>query len=242
MKKEFTALFTILVILSTPTAVLAAKSGVSSASPGSAGNGSQAQTQSQQQVRVSPAAVGNQVRNTNQIQVQNQGEDSQVRTSNQEQEEMGTGSADSKKLSPRSETAREHMSAVAVKVEELLETRSAKGGIGQQISEFAQGQRQSQEEIEETLEVVETRSGFAKILLGPNYKALNKIEKEVEQNQVRIEALKQLENQVVNQGDKTKLQETVEALVQQNTALQELVNAESRVRSAFGWLVRLFNR
>lgn len=78
--------------------------------------------------------------------------------------------------------------------------------------------------------------------MGPNFKALDKIEEQVEQNQQRIEVLQQLEAQVTNQADKTKLQETVQAILQQNTALQELVNAEARVRSVFGWLVKLISR
>lgn len=241
---SITSLAFLLILVVSKTAI-AAKSDSASSAPNS-GSGSQAknqvQIQTQPQLRVSPVATGSQVRNTNQIQAQNQGENTQVKTSNQERENFGSGSANAKKLSPRSETAREHMSVVAQRVEELLTSRTAKGGIGPQISEFAKQQKQSQEKVDEAIETVESRSGFAKLLLGPNFKALDKIEEQVEQNQQRIEVLQQLEAQVTNQADKTKLQETVQAVLQQNTALQELVNAEARVRSVFGWLVKLISR
>ncbi len=103
---------------------------------------------------MSPSPTGNMVQNQNQVRTQNQGEESQIQTSTQEQENLEepqeTPKADNqgmpKKLSPRSQTALEHMSNVAAQVQEILTTRTTKGGIGEQVRQIAQQQKTVQEE------------------------------------------------------------------------------------------------
>jgi len=147
-----------------------------------------------------------------------------------------------KKPNPRSETAREHMSIVARKVEELLTLRTTKGGIGEQVRQIAQEQNQSQAETQTQLNNIASKSGVLKKLFGPDYRAIRNLNRVIEQNQLRIQQLEQLANQVENQADKTKIQETIQILIAQNTALQDLVNAEENAGSLFGWLVKLFSR
>lgn len=66
-----------------------------------------------------------------------------------EQEFPGKGMP--KNESTRSETAVEHMSIVAEKVQEILENRTLKGGIGDQVREIAQEQKQSQKKLKISL-------------------------------------------------------------------------------------------
>ncbi|MBL7150666.1 hypothetical protein ISS86_01940 [Candidatus Microgenomates bacterium] len=184
---------------------------------------------------------GNQTQNQNKVQIQNQGEDKQLQVNTQEQENL-QANEESVGTQGRSENARQHMNVVDETVEELLTTQGAKGGIGQQVSELAREQKQSQQEIEGELDKLDSRRGWMKRLFGPDYKAIKNLNRQMEQNQLRIQQLQQLQNQAANQADETQLQEAVQALVEQKTSLEEQIQAEEQVGSLFGWLVRLFTK
>jgi hypothetical protein len=206
------------------------------------GQGSQGAGSGQQGAGVS--STGNQVQNQNQIQTQNQGEDQQLKVSNQEQENTGEqvsqAEGSTKAASPRSEVAVEKMSNVAQKVEELLTTQEAKGGIGDDVRKVAQEQKDAQGKIQQELKKVDNRGGLLKLLVGPDYKALKSMQKQMEQNQLRIQTLEQLKNQLLNQGELTSVQEAIQALIEQNTALQDRISLEEGNFSLLGWLFRLF--
>src|SRR4030042_4032115 len=173
-------------------------------------------SQAQQQVATSPSPTGYQVKN--QVSTQNQGEAIQLRVNTQEQ--MGT---------------------VAAQVQGLLEVRTV-GGIGEQVRQIAQEQNQAQNQIQTELGKVDARGGLLKSLIGPDYQALKNMQKAMEQNQLRIGQLEQLQNQLTNQGDITMVQETIQALIDQNTALKDRINLEERSGGMFGWLFKLFAR
>ena len=181
----------------------------------------------QQQIKVSISPTGNQVNNQNQVKTQNEGEEQQIQTETQEQENLAKG-----------QKANENMSVVAQKVQLLLQTRTS-GGIGDQVREVAREQNQAQEQIQQNLNKLEARKSLTKALFGTDYKAINSLKQQLEQNQLRIEQLTQLKNQLYNQGDITMVQGTIEALIQENTALQDMIEAEEQTRSLFGWLFRL---
>ena len=172
--------------------------------------------QAQQQIIASPSPTGYQVKN--QVSTQNQGEASQLRVNTQEQ--MGT---------------------VAAQVQGLLEVRTT-GGIGEQVRQIAQEQNQAQDQLQTELGKVESRKGFLKSLIGPDYQALKNMQKQMEQNQLRIQKLEQLQNQLTNQGDITMVQATIQALTEQSTTLQDRINLEERSGGMFGWLFKLFVR
>lgn len=201
------------------------------------------ETQEQQKMSVSPSPTGSMVKNENQIKTQNQGEDSQLKVENKEEEKLGEtedGDDKSKGESPRSDTAKENMSDVAKKVEELLTTESAQGGIGEQVRQVAQEQKQAQESIQTELEKIDGRGNFLKTLIGPNYQALKNMQKQMEQNQSRIEELEQLMDQLTDQEDITLVQETILTLTEQNSSLQDRIALEEQTRSMLGWLFKLF--
>ncbi len=200
--------------------------------------------------------TGNQLQN--QVETKNEGEDSQLEVKTQEQEEdeepedsndqieqdeLENESEDKNALdkdeSPRSETAEEHMSIVSEKVEELLLSGTAQGGIGEQVKQIAQEQKQAQDQIKEELEKVEGRGRLLRSLIGPNYKSLNNLQKQMEQNQLRIQQLEQLKNQLTNQSEIIMVQEMIQALTDQNTALQNQINLEQQSNGVLGWLFKL---
>lgn len=201
-------------------------------------------TQTQQRLQVSPSPAGNMIQNQNQVKTKNEGEESQIQTNTQEQENFGgsqgtQGQGMPKETSPKSEIAAQNMSNVAQKVEELLTTKTMQGGIGQQVKVIAQEQKMAQEQIQAELGNIDSRAGLLKSIIGPDFKALKNMQKQMEQNQLRIQQLTQFENQLTNQGDITQVQEMIQALTDQNTALQDRVNLEEQSGSLLGWLFKL---
>jgi hypothetical protein len=185
------------------------------------------------------AVTGVSVQNKSQAKTMNQGEDSQLMIRTTEQEELGMGAVS---VPLRSEKALEKMSEVSKSVEELLETKTLRGGIGDQVRLVAQDQKNTQSQIIMQVEKIDNRGRFLKSLIGPNFGAIKSLEKQMEQNQLRIEQLTELKNQLVNVGDVAMVQETIEAITAQNMALSETINAETQTGSVFGWLFRLFAR
>ena len=193
--------------------------------------------QVQQQIKVSSSPTGNQIQNQNQVKTQNQGENSQLKVNTQEKENLekhvSTGSEN------RNQNAVQNMSEVATKVQQLLQLRTT-GGIGEQVRQIAQEQNQAQTQIQEQLNKLESKSKIAKLLIGTDYGIVKKLKAQIAQNQARIDQLTQLQNQLSNQSDITMVQETIQALVQENTSLQERITAEEQTKSLFGWLFRFF--
>ena len=221
-------------------ALLSFSSGVYSAKNETGSQGVAAQ--GQQQI-VSP--TDNQVKNQNQVETQNQGEESQLNVNTQEQENLEESLDDQsgiKNESSRSATAKENMSNVSEKVEELLVTKTEQGGIGEEVKQVAQEQKQAQDQIKTDLEKVDKRGGLLKSIIGPDYQALKNMQKQVEQNRLRIQLFEQLMTQLNNQNEITMVQETIQLLTDQNTALQDKIVLEEKTVSILGWFLKLFAR
>jgi len=180
---------------------------------------------------------GNEVQN--QVKTQNAGEDSQLQVST---EESFQASEEAVSSQGRSDTARQNMSVVAEKVEELLSDETRQGGIGQQVKDIANQQKLAQTEIRGQMDKLNSRQGFIKKLFGADKKAIKNLGQQIEQNQLRIQQLQELQTQVTNQADETQIQELTQALVEQNTALADQVQAEEQVGSVLGWLISLFTK
>jgi putative cell wall-binding protein len=183
----------------------------------------------------SPSGI--QIKNQNQVNTQNMGEEQNLEVSTQEQE--GTKSGNGVGLENKNPNAVEHMSIVAKSVQELLQVRT-KGGIGDQVREIAREQNQAQDQIQIRLGEIEAKGNLVKFLFGPDYKAIKSLKQLLEQNLLRVESLEQLMTQVTNEADQTVIQETITALTQENTSLQEAISAQEDAKSLFGWLAKLF--
>lgn len=127
-------------------------------------------------------------------------------------------------------------------MEQLMDMEGVTEAVGNQVRTIAQEQVQAQTQIQNQLNKLKSKSGLMKKLFGPDYGAIKNLKQQMEQNRLRIQQLTQLQNQVANQADETQLQEAIQALVEQNTALKEQIQAEEQIKSLFGWLVRLFNK
>ncbi len=181
----------------------------------------------------------------NQVQTQNMGEEQQLQVQTQELQgdEVGkgvNGNSGNGLMQGEKRNLGEARSSVAQKVQELLRTGSAAGGIGDQVRQWAKVQQQSELKIQEHLTKIESKTGLARSLFGPNYGSLNSLKQEMNQNRVRVQQLEQLKLELSNEADITNVQEMIELLNQENTALQEKIEEEESNGGVFGWLVRLF--
>ncbi len=197
-------------------------------------------------------AQGQQIINQNQNQVQNQGDEVMIQSQQQEMEQEGEpqngegnglGNQENQQYGQgRSDQALEKMSDVAKKVQELQMLEGTEAGLGQQVREIVQNQTQSQTRVQEQIRIMDSRQGVLKTILGPEYKAMNQIRREIAENELRIRQMEDYANQLGNQAEATKIREMIQLLTEQNTALQERLGEEEQVKSMFGWLMRLFQK
>lgn len=202
------------------------------------GMGNQDSKNQEQQELASPSPIKKAIQNQNQVKTQNEGEESQLRVNTQEQESLNSNSFDSK-----NENAIANMSEVAIAVQGLLATDNFQGeGLGSQVRQIAQEQNQAQKQIKEDLDKLQIKNGIMKKLFGPDYKTIKNLNQQMEQNRLRIQQLEQLATQIENQADQIQLEEVIQTLIDQNTALEEQVQSEEEIGSIFGWLIKIFSK
>lgn len=201
------------------------------------GEESQIQTQNNEQTQAGTAdqaengsGAGDQVQVQNQV--KNQSETKQIQNQEQEatQERSGKGS----------QTAEQRRNGVANAVREMLQIAERNGGIGQQVRVIAQAQTQNQEKLEISLAKVQSRSGFAKFFIGPNYNEINNSKKLLEQNHEQIKQLNQIKNQLASQSDAQNLTQQIQTLEQTSLQIESSLRAAQRGFSLFGWMFKLF--
>lgn len=124
-------------------------------------------------------------------------------------------------------------------VHQLLESTPS-GGIGQQVREVARLQNQAQEQIDQSIDDIDSRPQIVKKIFGYNKKTVKQMEQLIEQNQHRIEQLTQLSTQTQNQADQPQVQNLIYELQSQQTSLNQAVSQEKQFRGVFGWLKNLF--
>ena len=185
-----------------------------------------------------------QIENQNQAEIKNHGEGTQTHQGIPEQEttvietqKEGTKEAGQN----RNEEAVLHMSAVATQVQQLLQVRT-EGGIGKQVRQIAREQNQAQTQIQTQLNKLNSKNQLLRLLTGTDFGAVKNLQTQMEQNQLRIKQLQELQTKLTNQNDITLIQATIQALTDQNTALQDKVNTEEQSVSLFGWLFKLLAR
>ena len=217
MKNWYITLTAILALLLIPATALAQQNGQ--------------ETQDQSQVE-------------NQAQTQTNNPEVGTMTQTQTEEGLNLQVQESKpEYSPKSDTAKQHMNAVATAVENLVRfsNQVENQGVGDQIREVAKLQGESEDKVNKSLDAAQSRNSFMKFLIGSNYDELEKVRGEINQNQLRIQVLKSIATQMQNAGDKTTLQNEIKVLGQQNTSLQNHLDDTAGGFSLLGWLFRFFS-
>ena len=117
-------------------------------------------------------------------------------------------------------------------------------GLGEDVrfrlGTLAQAHLQTQSQIQQEVNKLNSRSRATRLFAGTDLGAVKNMKAQLEQNRVRVQQLNELKNQLANEGELTMLQETIQAINLENTALQERITAEDQQKSLFGWLFRLF--
>jgi len=131
-------------------------------------------------------------------------------------------------------------SIVANAVQEMVKIAERNGGVGQQIKTVAQTQTQNQEKLETSIQKIQSRSGFAKFFIGPNYGEIKNSQKLLEQNKEQIQELDNLRTQIVNKGDQLQIVEQIQLLERANQEIETSLIKAQKGFSIFGWVFKLF--
>lgn len=246
MKKTFGMLF-ILTILFAPAVIYAQQGQKSDNKPEvvmekvgtreavqNAGQVEQIQSQVQSQTQ-KPDTI-NLEQNTNTAQKgSNKPEDAGANNS----ESKGSSQAVEKGSQNKNQRMISRKSIVANAVQEMERIATRNQGIGDQVRVIAQNQNNIQKKAENALKTAQKRSGFAKFFIGPNYKQLKTVEKNLKDNIKNLAELEELKDEIKNSADKALLDEQIKIM---ETVKQELASEAAKSKkgfSLFGWLARV---
>jgi len=153
----------------------------------------------------------------------------QTRQQELDQEMVGKSEKEQKVL--------QNQNQVRLAVHALLEMKDDISGIGPQVSEIAKNFDNSVQVTIRTEEKIQTRSAFSRFFAGGDKKAADELETQVNENQLRIQELKQLREQC-DCGDEVKvmMQEQIRSMEQEQARLGELAQKEKKSKGLFGWI------
>lgn len=135
----------------------------------------------------------------------------------------------------------ERRSEVANAVQELLGVAERNEGIGEQIREIAKNQNQNQNNIENSLEKVQNRNKFLRFLVGPNYKELKQVEKNIDKQNQEVSILENLVSETIDE-DKILLENKISEIKAVVEDTNQELTKNKKVFSLFGWLSNLFTK
>lgn len=141
-------------------------------------------------------------------------------------------------ISQRNQNIFRNQNEVRATVHSLLAMEDLVGGIGQQVKEVSMEFNNSVEKSLKAEEKIVNRSGFRKFFFGGDHKTATELNQSVNQNQERVQELRNLLEECDDCGEEVKqyMQENIQQLNQEQERLQELVNREKRSKGIFGWL------
>jgi len=126
-------------------------------------------------------------------------------------------------------------------VHALLSLEDLASGIGSQVSDIARGFNNSVQATIIAEEKIQKRSAFVRFFIGGEKNATEDMEQELNQNQQRIQELKQLrEESVGGEEVKAMMQEQIQKMEQEQVRLQQLADRENSANGVFGWVRNLF--
>jgi len=131
----------------------------------------------------------------------------------------------------------QNQNRVRLAVHSLLAMEDLVGGIGPQVREIATNFDNSVQATIRAEERVERRSAVARFFAGGDEEAAEEIEGQVNQNQLRVQQLKQLREECDCGAEvKEMMRQQIQNMEQEQTRLQQLAQSEKRSKGMFGWL------
>lgn len=137
----------------------------------------------------------------------------------------------------------QNQNRVRLAVHSLLAMENLTGGIGQNISQIAREFNNSVQATIRAEERIQTRNVIVRFFVGGDEEAAEEIESERNQNQQRIQQLKQLRNECdCDEEIKAMIQEQIQNMEQEQARLQQLAQNEKQSKGLFGWIFGWFRK
>ncbi|MCK9378789.1 MAG: hypothetical protein M0P97_01430 [Candidatus Moranbacteria bacterium] len=185
-------------------------------------------------------ATGDQDRARTQTQDRIQTQDQeQIQQQDKTQDRTQSKTQDKVQNKTQTSSAKQVKSQVASAVQTMLNIAEGDSKIGQQIKTIAQNQTKNQEKIQKNIENIQSRSGFAKMLIGPNYGEIKDAKTTLEQNKLQIKELNQIRTQLSNESDQQMLTEQIKVLEESNQEIEAILDQSQSGFSFFGWFNNL---
>lgn len=137
----------------------------------------------------------------------------------------------------------QHRNNMSTVVQNLLNAAdNEQGEIGEQIRTMAQQQNQNKDNIADTIDKVNARSGLKIFLIGLDYKNIGQLRSEIANTDNHIDRLNTLLGKLENSQDITTIQDQIKTLEENRQKINDIVKANESKFSLFGWFVKLFNK
>lgn len=166
--------------------------------------------------------------------------DDSISNKNQQREETKVKETKRNNDEEKTSMGEQRRSQVANAVHQMLQVADRVGGIGEQVRVVAQSQQQNHEEVEDKLDKIKDRSGFAKFFIGPKYEEIEKTKDLIKQDKEKITRLEELKSTLTNEEDKTKIDEQISIIKEAITEVEKIIGEEQTGFSLFGWLAKIF--
>lgn len=137
----------------------------------------------------------------------------------------------------------QNQNEVRLAVHSLLAMEDLVGGIGPQVSQIAKDFDNSVQATIQAEERIQNRNMIVRFFAGGSQEAAGEIEREVNQNKLRVQQLKQLREQCdCDEEIKNMFQEQIQNMEQEQNRLQQLAEKEKQAKGIWGWIKSLFGR
>jgi hypothetical protein len=130
-----------------------------------------------------------------------------------------------------------HLNQTIEKIE-VIKPKVKTPEVVEQLEQIQTEQIESDKAIDDSFNKISTRSGLAKLVIGPDYKNAGAVRSEIVRLQNQVRQLIRLETKA-SVGEKPAIQESVESLNQELVAIETRLNESLKGFSLFGWLNKL---
>ncbi|KKQ90195.1 MAG: Cohesin domain protein [Candidatus Shapirobacteria bacterium GW2011_GWE1_38_92] len=110
--------------------------------------------------------------------------------------------------------------------------------VKEELEQIQAEQIESDKTIDSSLNKISTRSGLAKLVIGPDYKNAGAVRSEIVHLQNQVRQLTRLESKA-STSEKTAIQESISSLNEELLAIETRLNESLKGFSLFGWLNKL---
>jgi hypothetical protein len=141
-----------------------------------------------------------------------------------------------------SQTAQEHMSIVAKRVQELHDLAEKQTALGPEIREIARSQQENQASAAAELRKIEKRNLLLKLLLGNDEHALTQLNQLQTKNERQIVQLQTILDNTEDPAARVVIENTITSLEEQNVLISQEVEKDGQTFSLFGWAKKIWRR